>query len=141
MQTVLLINIISSFLLCGLIWTVQLVHYPSFHRIDRALFIEHMKDHKFRISLLVVPLMLFEFGTSAGLAFYSDTYSMIHQVGFLVVIFIWLVTFFVQVPLHNKLSIGYQEESISRLVQTNMIRTLLWTIKAGLGVYLLLNFI
>lgn len=136
MLTILLVNLFSSFYLCGLIWTIQLVHYPSFHALDKVHFIEHMNFHKQRISLLVVPVMLLELATSIALVFYAELYSELHKTGLIIVILIWLSTFFVQVPLHNKLSMGYEEGIVTKLVKSNVIRTVLWTLKATIGGYL-----
>ena len=137
MQLLLAANLITSFLLCGLIWTVQLVHYPMFHRLEKEKYGEHIQFHGFRISLIVVPLMVIELVSSFSLAFFSSTDTILHMIGFLIVILIWLVTFFVQLPLHSKLTLGYNPETVNKLVSTNIIRTILWTMKAALGVYFL----
>lgn len=136
MLTILLVNLFSSFFLCGLIWTIQLVHYPSFHSLDKVHFIEHMNFHKKRISLLVVPVMLLELATSIALVFFAELYSEMHETGLIIVILIWISTFFVQVPLHNKLSMGYEEVLVIKLIKSNVIRTVLWTLKATIGGYL-----
>ena len=137
----LIINLFSSFFLCGLIWTIQLVHYPSFHALDKVHFIEHMNLHKQRISLLVVPMMLLELATSIGLVLFADLYSELNKAGLIIVILIWFSTFFVQVPLHKKLSSGYDQVIITKLVRTNFIRTILWTLKATIGGYVVIQLI
>jgi len=48
---------------------------------------------------------------------------------FLVVI-IWLSTFTLQVPIHRRLQTGKDDARIRRLVSTNWIRTIAWTVKA-----------
>ncbi len=137
MQLLLAANLITSFLLCGLIWTVQLVHYPMFHRFEKESFEEHIKFHGFRISLIVVPLMVIELVSSFSLAFFVSSDNVLHLIGFFIVLLIWLVTFFVQVPLHSKLTMGYSAETVNKLVSTNFIRTVLWSIKAIIGVFIL----
>ena len=136
-ELILILNLTATFMLCGLIWTVQLVHYPSFHFFEKADFETHMTSHKFRISLIVVPLMLMELITSAILGFYADSLIFLHQVGFVIVVAIWLITFLVQVPLHNSISSGYREDSVTKLVRTNSVRTVLWSLKSLLGIYIL----
>ena len=42
----------------GLIWTIQLVHYPFFHRLEKENFNEHMDEHRKKISFIVLPVML-----------------------------------------------------------------------------------
>lgn len=127
-------------MLCGVIWLVQLVHYPFFHRTDRDHFRKHMSFHKVRISVIVMPLMIAELGTSIWLSFMAADLLLLHRTGLGIVIFIWLVTFFTSVPLHEKLSDGYEEATVQKLVNTNWIRTLLWTLKSVLGVLILLQY-
>lgn len=43
---------------------------------------------------------------------------------------IWLSTFLIQVPIHQQLAKGKDLGLIDRLVRTNWIRTILWTLKA-----------
>lgn len=130
-------NIFSSFALFGLIWCIQLVHYPFFRRSDQMNFVEHIAFHKFRISFIVVPLMITELITSAILAFQSEIFVSWHIFGFVTIILIWIVTFLVQVPLHGKLSEGYYEPTVQTLIKTNWIRTILWSAKSISSLYLL----
>ncbi|MDR9365548.1 MAG: hypothetical protein RI575_09435 [Balneolaceae bacterium] len=135
----LLANIFCSFALFGLIWCVQLVHYPFFLRADKTNFIDHIGFHKFRISIIVVPLMTIELATSGILAFQFPQFTGWNIFGLAVVILIWLVTFFVQVPLHNRLSDGYDESTVQKLIKTNWIRTALWSAKSFSSFYILFS--
>ena len=45
---------------------------------------------------------------------------------------VWLSTFALQVPIHNRLKIRKDEILIRRLVVSNWIRTLAWSFKAVL---------
>lgn len=135
----LIANIFCSFALFGLIWCVQLVHYPFFLRADKINFVEHIGFHKHRISIIVIPLMTIELGTSGILAFQFPQFTGWNIFGFAVVILIWLVTFFVQVPLHDHLSDGYDESAVQKLIKTNWIRTLLWSAKSFSSLYILFS--
>ncbi|MCC5915609.1 MAG: DUF1772 domain-containing protein [Balneolaceae bacterium] len=137
MTTILLINLFSSFFLCGLIWTIQLVHYPMFRYLDSSEFLSHMNQHKSRISLIVVPVMVIELVSSGWLALSAEILRVYHITGLVVVIAIWLVTFLVQVPQHNRLSAGKDDEIIGKLVRGNWIRTLLWSAKSLIGIAIL----
>jgi hypothetical protein len=46
------------------------------------------------------------------------------------IIIIWLSTFGLQVPIHKQLQTGKDEACIKRLVTTNWIRTIAWSLKA-----------
>ncbi|RNC84036.1 MAG: hypothetical protein ED557_07870 [Balneola sp.] len=120
----------------GLIWTIQLVHYPSFYFVDRERFKEFHIFHSKRISILVVPLMIFEL-ISSGILWWESSAFSLNSLGFYLVIAIWISTAAFSVPAHNKLSSEMDKKTIRILVNTNWIRTLLWTIKASIGVYFL----
>jgi hypothetical protein len=48
---------------------------------------------------------------------------------FIMVIGIWLSTFALQVPAHEKLILKKDDQQIQKLVKTNWIRTILWSLK------------
>ena len=129
-----LIQNIVTYILIGLIWTIQMVHYPAFRDIDQDCFIEFEKKHTTNISLLVVPLMLLELLAAIVLVVMNP--EEIKNILILkVVLGIWLSTFLLSVPCHQKLTKGKDLVIIDRLVRTNWIRTILWSIK---GVILLI---
>jgi hypothetical protein len=136
-EEILIINLFSSFFLCGLIWMVQLVHYPSFHGFDKDEYSEWITFHKQRISVIVIPAMLVELVTSLLLVFGNAPFPVLQLAGLGIVISIWLITFFVQVPLHERLTFGYQKKVADRLITSNWWRTLLWSLKSALGLYLI----
>lgn len=131
-----LVNSASSLFLCGLIWLVQLVHYPSFHFVDKSRFEDFHLFHSQRISIIVIPVMIIELITSGILWWHYPSLSL-YSVGFYLVILIWISTAIFSVPNHNKLLDGKSTDIIDSLVNTNWVRTILWTLKAVLAVYLL----
>jgi hypothetical protein len=122
------LNVISAFLLTGVIWTIQIVHYPSFHYIDKLSFTNFHNFHERRISIIVMPLMLIELITSIAL-YIHNMWSIIFALNLLIVGLIWCSTFFVQVPIHSILSEKKDKNLIEKLVNTNWIRTFLWSIR------------
>lgn len=52
----------------------------------------------------------------------------------ILVVLIWLSTFFIQVPIHQKLLVKKDFFLIEKLNRTNWIRTILWSIKIVLVV-------
>lgn len=120
----------------GLIWYVQLVHYPSFLYIKEEHFQEFHGMHSRFTGLIVGPVMLTELGTSLFL-FINDTWLGYQAIGFYLVLMIWVSTAFLSVPSHSILSGGKKEKEIQKLVSTNWIRTVLWSAKALLGLYLI----
>ena len=50
---------------------------------------------------------------------------------------IWASTFFLQVPCHLRLSAGWDAATHRLLVQSNWIRTVLWSVRLGVAVMML----
>jgi hypothetical protein len=105
-----------------------MVHYPAFRDISAESFVEFEKMHTRNISILVMPLMLLELLAVVVLLAY-DPQNLINIALFSMVLLIWLSTFLLSVPCHRKLSKGKDLQIINRLVQTNWVRTVLWSIK------------
>ena len=122
------LNVISAFLLTGVIWTIQIVHYPSFHYIDKLSFTNFHNFHERRISIIVMPLMLIELTTSTAL-YINNMSSIVFALNLLIVVLIWCSTFFIQVPIHSILSQKKDKKLIEKLVNTNWIRTFLWSMR------------
>ncbi len=117
----------------GVIWVVQLVHYPSFSYVGEDMFPRFHRRHVMAISLVVVPLMLGEFLCGLYLAFTNVTYAAwVQWVCVCIIALTWLATFCILVPLHVKLNKGKDPILIRKLTKTNWIRTGLWTIKTVL---------
>jgi hypothetical protein len=122
-----LINLVVTFGLMILIWIIQILHYPSFHFYQLEDFDKAMIFHQKYISILTIPLMLTELFITSYL-FYHQI-NLINSISILIVLIIWLSTFFVQVPIHEKLLKNKDTHLIDQLVKTNWARTILWTAK------------
>lgn len=129
-----IIQIFSCFFLTGLIWTIQLVHYPSFAYLEKNTFTEFHLFHSNRITLIVGPLMLAEL-ISAYFLYSKLDWSL--NLGS--VILIWLITAFISIPLHNKLRRQQNQDVIKSLVTTNWLRTILWTARSLFFCFILLK--
>ncbi len=120
--------------LCGLIWTVQVVHYPLFNMADRVNFAAFESAHSWRIGLIVMLPMLLEVGLTAMMMLSPidrmPNWASWLAVGLLAVI--WFSTFFLQVPQHGILSGGFDEAAHQFLVNSNWLRTIAWTAKTAL---------
>lgn len=118
----------SNLALIGLIWTVQIVHYPSFLYIDKKKAFEFQDFHMKKITFVVMPLMLIEFFCGVILL-YLNYKNPVFLVGFISLLLIWAWTFFVNVPIHTKLMKNYNDDLIHKLIKSNWPRTLLWSFK------------
>ncbi len=141
LETVFVIHLATTLMMSSLIWVIQLVHYPSFHFVDRARFPEFARFHASRISLIVVPLMLIEL-TSSIVLFFSQNfrYPLLATLNLLLLLAIWVITLLISSRLHGKLQKGYSEPTVRRLISTNWLRTCLWSLRAIVMVYVLLNY-
>lgn len=139
MSFIFLLNLVLAFIAVGLIWTIQLVHYPTMRFIPKERFVEYHNFHSIRISFLAIPLMVTELGTSLILFYqnYNNAIQTIFLINLVIVALIWLSTFLIQVPLHNALSKEKQSEKLSKLICTNWIRTILWTARSILMILFL----
>lgn len=137
MHLLLEIYLAISWMLTGLIWVIQLVHYPSFRFVDSDQFLDFHHHHTFRITLIVMPTMLVELALAIYF-FVQNSLGAASLWQLIMVGLIWGSTFFIQIPLHNRLVERKEEEVINRLVQSNWLRTFLWTGKALLLSYCLL---
>ena len=133
-QLVIQLHLFSTLLMTGVIWFVQLVHYPSFRFVAPEKGREAAQFHQKKTGLLVVPLMLVEMGTAILLMLSSwvTQYGNFLMVNLVLLFFIWGATFLKIVPIHRKLAEGLDVKAISSLVSLNWVRTILWTLRAGL---------
>jgi len=127
-MVLLLLNLLIAGILTGLIWTIQLVHYPMLARSEEAVAAATYREHGRRIVWLVAPLMVLELAVSALLWLAGPAeWWRIAQFGLVGVI--WIDTATVQVPLHRQLCVAHDPEAASRLVRSNWIRTGAWTLR------------
>jgi hypothetical protein len=133
---VLLVHAASTLSLAGVIWVVQLVHYPSFVFVSPANFDAFAAFHQRTISYVVVPLMLIELVTAAVMLVYRPAAIPFWMIlaGAVLLVVVWASTFLIQVPLHTQLTHGFEHEAVRKLVQTNWLRTMAWTARGILAI-------
>ena len=132
---VLLGHLIFTSIMTGVIWVIQIVHYPSFHFIEKELYTAFQKFHMNKISIIVIPIMLAELITGMMLFLDRGSKSPFLIISFVILVLIWLITGVFFSKAHNELIAGYQELVINQLVAMNWIRTLLWTLRLLLLTY------
>ena len=126
---ILLGHLIFTSIMTGVIWVIQIVHYPSFHFIEKELYTAFQKFHMNKISIIVIPIMLAELITGMMLFLDKSSKSPFLIISFVILVLIWLITGVFFTKAHNELIAGYQELVINQLVAMNWIRTLLWTLR------------
>ncbi|MCS6773548.1 MAG: hypothetical protein NZ693_05470, partial [Thermoflexales bacterium] len=132
-RTALLVNLVASLFMTGVIWYVQVVHYPLFARVGQAAFPTYHALHSEWTTAVVGLPMLVELLASIWLLLDRPpgVTLLVAIVLFGLTALIWGVTAFVSVPLHSQLSVrGFEPELIAQLVRTNWIRTLAWSARS-----------
>ena len=134
MTLLLLANVAATWFMVGLIWFVQLVHYPQFAGVGSEGFIAYHRRHQRFTTYVVAPPMLVEALTSVALVFRPGVVSPLAAwAGLALVAVIWASTATLQVPRHNDLAHGGFDGAIcARLCRTNWIRTIAWTARGVL---------
>ena len=124
--------------LCGLIWTIQVVHYPLFLAVGEAQFAAYERAHCRRIGAIVMAPMLVE-AALAGLVWLRApaAHAATAATGAALLAVVWASTFLLQVPCHHRLERGYDAAAIRRLVATNWVRTLAWSVRGACATALL----
>lgn len=130
----------------GVIWFVQVVHYPMLGRLGggedagEGAFREAMAMHQQRTTIVVAPTMLIEALAAVLLAFASVSGLVsprLAWVGVGLLAVAWGSTFFLQVPMHARLSRGRNERLLGLLVATNWVRTIAWSGRMGVALAML----
>jgi hypothetical protein len=137
-RLVLLANVASTLMLVGLIWFVQVVHYPQFARVGADRFTQYQSEHV-RLTTWVVALpMLVEAVTSVALVWkpLAQDLELACWGGLSVVIVIWVSTAILQVPRHTALTTGFDSKAHRGLVSSNWIRTVAWSMRGVLVLFL-----
>lgn len=138
-MTLLLIQAVATLMLTGLIWTIQVVHYPLMDDVGEPTFVAYHRRHAQRITWLVAPLMPAELGAALLIALAPPVGvpAPWAWTGLGLVVAVWVATAAWSVPAHARLSTGFDAAAHRRLVRTNVIRTALWSARAALVVALL----
>jgi hypothetical protein len=134
------IHLAATAAMGGLIWFVQVVHYPLFDAVGREEFVSYETAHRRRTAVVVGPLMAAE-ALTAGLLVLAPSAGLgrgLPLAGIGVLGVIYLSTVCLQVPRHAELSGGYDESTHRRLVRSNWIRTVGWSVRWVMAVAMVL---
>ncbi len=137
MELVFLAHVGATLFMVGLIWFVQVVHYPLFGSVGREGFARYSQAHSRLTGFVVGPPMLVEAATAVALVVRAPQgvpFSL-PLTGLVLLAVVWLSTAFLQSPQHTVLGRGFVADSHRFLVLSNWVRTVCWTAR---GVVVLL---
>jgi hypothetical protein len=139
LTSILLVHAAATLFMTGVIWFVQIVHYPLFDRVGRDGFAEYEAEHARRTTWVVAPVMLVEAAAAVLLVATrpADLPASWVWTGLALLAGIWLSTAVLQVPRHAALSAGFDAAALRMLVGSNWIRTAAWSVRGGLALAML----
>lgn len=130
----LLIHFAATWFMVGLIWFVQIVHYPLFSAVGERGYAAYQIQHMNLTGAVVGPPMVIEAITALLLTVspppQAARWEMPLGLGLLALI--WVATAAWSVPRHAVLAQGFDIDAHAALVVSNWARTLLWTARGGL---------
>jgi uncharacterized membrane protein len=142
-ELLILLHFAASAYLAGLIWVIQIVHYPMLAELDPERAAAACARHANAITPIVAPAMLIELATAVlllppvGLVQSAASLVPWLWISFALMVVVWISTFTVQVPLHTRLqkqvSGTIDIALVRRLVRTNWVRTVCWSARALLA--------
>ena len=126
-----LLHLASTLLMTGLIWFVQIVHYPLFAKVGGD-FAAYQQAHMRLTTYVVGPWMLLEAATAVALLVAPGPLGR-SLAGWNLALLagIWLSTALLQVPEHEKLLAGFAAGPHTALVRSNWLRTALWSVRSA----------
>ena len=133
-DTLYFIQLVCNSYLVSLVFMTQFITYPTFLNIDIDKFSDYHRKYVNNISFIVAPVMLIELLTLSLIAYFSSEFLIIKSLILLLVI--WLTTFFIMIPSHNRISKSYNKKEIISLINYNWVRTILWSFKLLLIIFL-----
>jgi hypothetical protein len=141
LMMLLLSHVAATLFMTGVIWFVQLVHYPLFASVGCNDFPAYEQQHSVRTTWVVAPAMFVEAVTALLLFWWHPLGVSAWQLstGMTLVAVLWLSTALVQVPCHNALSQGFDSTVHQRLVRTNWVRTAIWSLRSLLVLWIAIS--
>ena len=103
---------------------VQFIIYPSFKNYSESTFKSFHSAYTKKMLFIVGPIMILEL--------LSTLYLVIKKTFFFptsIVTLIWLITFFLIVPLHQSLNSSFNIRNHKKLLRLNFLRSTFWVLK------------
>lgn len=138
----LILNVAATLYMVGLIWFVQVVHFPLMGKVGEAGFKTYQDLHQKLTTWVAGPPMLIEAFTSVLLVLFPPVpNAALLLLGIALLFIIWVSTALLQVPCHSQLCRGFDEKVHKQLVLTNWLRTICWSLRGGLVCWFALEMI
>ncbi|MAY82148.1 MAG: hypothetical protein CL930_15380 [Deltaproteobacteria bacterium] len=133
------VHLAVTWAMIGLIWMVQVVHYPLMASVGMESSSTYQTQHVAKIGWLVGPMMVAEMCLALAVCSVAQSLSFpwLAWIGFGTLGCIWLVTVVCSVPAHEVLRNGFHPVEHDGLVRTNWWRTIGWSVRGLIALVLL----
>jgi hypothetical protein len=131
-------HLMSTTVMTGIIWFMQIGHYPMLRYVGRDAYTSYEQQHVKRVMVPAVLMLMLELLTGLALLFvpFSQasrfTSSAPFWLTFSLLIPIWISTWLIQVPAHKSLEKKFDLQVHSWLVNSNWVRTIAWTLRSAI---------
>lgn len=135
------LHLVATAAMVGLIWFVQVVHYPLFAAVGSEGFVAYELAHQTRTAWVVGPPMALE-GVTALVLLLAPPDGVgrgLAVAGAALLAAVHASTVLLQVPAHARLGTAHDPAAVRRLVRTNWIRTIGWSARAVVAVAMLVS--
>ncbi|MBL8085542.1 MAG: hypothetical protein JNN26_23150 [Candidatus Obscuribacter sp.] len=131
---VLVLHAAATWFMTGLIWFVQVVHYPLYDRVGSDAFVAYERIHCSLTTMVVAPVMIVELLSAVLLLFQRPRCMHMPEAALNLALLglIWLSTLFIADQLHGALASQFSQEAHRALVGWNWLRTAAWSLRAVL---------
>lgn len=127
---VLTLHLAATAAMTGLIWFVQVVHYPLMSQVGGDVFMAYERAHVRLTGGVVGPFMLLEAACAVVLILPGVLEGRMLSAawaGLALLLVVWVATALASVPMHARLEQGFDAAAHAWLVRGNWIRTIAWS--------------
>ena len=122
---------ISTICMLGIVLFVHIVQYPMLALVPKIGREEFERRYCDRAGIIIAPLMIIEAVTALFFTLYTPfRLTALTISGSILVALIWSITFFISVPHHQKLINAWDDAVHRRLMFSNLLRVILWALRA-----------
>ena len=126
----LVLNLAGTAMMVGFIWTIQLLSYPMMAAVPADAFPAYEAAHTRRVTQTLAVIAPLEVVAAGGVALFVDAVPTWLSVGAgALLAAIWVSTGLYYAPIHGRLATGFDPALHRRLVSTNWLRTIAWTVR------------
>lgn len=137
-DAILLAHTAATLAMVGLVWFVQVVHYPLLARVPEAARAGYAVGHRRLTGPVVGPPMLVEAAAALALLVVRPDGVTLGAavIGAVLLVVVWALTALVLVPAHDALCAMGDDAAVRALVRGNAARTAAWTGRGAVALWM-----